>query len=81
MPLKGSDMMRRNFRKYKLPIAHIALFINGLDHNRMHGRYRKTRRKGSRWNNAIIIEFNDGLSFTLQSTTRLHFPSSSGKMW
>ena len=83
MSLKGGDMMWRNFRKDKQSIACICISIriNGVNLNSMHGRHRKIRRKGRRWNNAIIIEFNDGPSFTHQSTTRLHFLSPSGKMW
>ena len=76
MRLKGSDTVWRNFGKRKRGVAHISILINDLDMNRMPHRVRKTRRARRR-NNAVIVEFNYGLSFARQSTTRFHFKKSS----
>ena len=80
MLVKTDDVVWRNFRKCKICATHIAICINGFYSNWMSSRVGKIR-KAIRWNNAVIIKFNDGIFFASQSTTRFYFQETGSEVW
>ena len=70
-------MLWRNFPEVKTHPPNVPVSINCFDMNEMRVRVGKTR-QAIRWNNTVIIKFNDGISCARQSTTHLHFKQSGG---